>query len=356
MDFENFIKDAVLSQEAYPVDADLCTIKLDANENPHPLPPDLGRAIFERLKAVSLNRYPSPGSPKLKTDFAGYFGVDEDMILIGNGSDELIHILNTAATPSRSGSVMFPTPTFAMYGISALNTGHDIIEIPLNDNFGLDIDAMLGAIHDKGPALVFLSYPNNPTGACFDKGDIEKILKASRGLVVLDEAYFNFSGKTFMSDLERWDNLVILRTLSKVGLAALRLGILTGHPALVHHLNKVRLPYNINIFSQVIGSLFVERSGEFLEMTDRITSDRVWLFNELTAIEGVNPYPSDANFILFSCIKERDDVYRRLIDSDILVKRFTSPVSLKNCMRVTVGTEEENRFFIETLKVIMQGE
>ena len=356
MDIEKIIKSAVLSQEAYSVEEKLCRIKLDANENPYPLPPGLKRMISERLEAVSLNRYPAPGSPGLKADFARYYGVDEDMILIGNGSDELIHILLTAVSASPSGSVMFPTPTFAMYGISALNTGHNIIEVPLDDRLGLDTDAMLGAISDKEPALIFLSYPNNPTGGCFDRDDIEKILEASGGIVVLDEAYFNFSGKTFLRDLDRWNNLVILRTLSKAGLAALRLGILIGHPSLVHHLNKVRLPYNVNIFSQVIGSLFIEHSGEFLDLTDRIISGRKWLFNELTTIEGINPYPSDANFILFSCFMEKDDVYRRLLDRGVLVKNFTSPDILKNCVRVTVGTEEENREFIETLKVVMQGE
>ncbi|MEA2013953.1 MAG: histidinol-phosphate transaminase [Thermodesulfobacteriota bacterium] len=356
MNIEKIIKSAVFSQEAYPVEQRACKVKLDANENPFPLPPGLKRIIAERLEAVLLNRYPAPGLPDLKADFARYYGVDEDMILIGNGSDELIHILLTAVSPSRSGSVMFPTPTFAMYGISARNTGHDIIEVPLNNRLVLDTDAMLSTICDKKPALVFLSYPNNPTGTCFDRGDIEKILEASTGLVVLDEAYFNFSGQTFMHDLDRWNNLVILRTLSKVGLAALRLGILVAHPSLVHHLDKVRLPYNVNIFSQVIGSLFVEHSGEFLELTDRIIAGRKWLYNKLKAIEGINPYSSDANFILFSCIRDRDDVYGRLLDRGILVKSFASPDGLKGCMRVTVGTEEENRVFIETLRVILQGE
>ncbi|MBN2539251.1 MAG: histidinol-phosphate transaminase [Deltaproteobacteria bacterium] len=353
MDIEKIIKTAVLSQEAYAVEETLCRIKLDANENPYPLPPGLKRMISERLEAVPLNRYPAPGSPGLRRDFARYYGVDEDRVLIGNGSDELIHILLTAVSASPSGSVMFPIPTFAMYKIGALNTGHDIIEVPLDDRLGLDTDSMLGAIADNQPSLIFLSYPNNPTGGCFDRDDMEKILETSNGLVVIDEAYFNFSGKTFLHDLDRWNNLVILRTLSKVGLAALRLGILIGHPSLVHHLNKVRLPYNVNIFSQIIGSLFVEHSGEFLEITDRIISGRKWLFNELTAIEGIHPYPSDANFILFSCFMDKDDVYGRLIDRGVLVKNFTAPDILKNCMRVTVGTEEENREFVEALKAVM---
>ena len=356
MNIEKIIKNAVLSQEAYPAEETVCRIKLDANENPYPLPPGLKHMILERLEGVSLNRYPAPGSPGLKRDFARYYGVDENMILIGNGSDELIHILLTSVSTSPSGSVMFPTPTFAMYRICALNTGHSIIEVPLNERLELDTEAMLDIISDKKTPITFLSYPNNPTGKCFGRGDIEKILEASSGLVVLDEAYFNFSGMTFLRDLDRWDNLVILRTLSKVGLAALRLGIFIGHPSLVHHLNKVRLPYNVNIFSQVIGSLFVEHSEKFTALTDRIISGRKWLFDELTAIEGINPYPSDANFILFSCFMEKDDVYGQLVERGVLVKSFTSPDILKNCMRVTVGTEEENSEFIETLKVVVHGE
>ncbi len=356
LNIENIIKKAVVSQKAYPVEDLTCRVKLDANENPYTLPHPLKRMITKRLEAVSLNRYPAPGSPGLKRAFAGYYGVDEDMILIGNGSDELIHILLTAVDPHLSGSVMFPTPTFAMYGIIARNSGHTVIEVDLNDRFELNKDAMLGVISEKNPAITFISYPNNPTGKCFNRDDIEEILDASSGIVVIDEAYCNFSGRTFLHDLDRWDNLVILRTLSKVGLAALRLGILIGHPLLVHHLNKVRLPYNVNIFSQVVGELFVEHNKDFMELTDKIVAGRKWLFDELTDIEGIKPYTSDANFILFSCFMRKDDVYAELIERGVLVKNFTSPDSLKECMRVTVGTETENREFIESLKIIMQGE
>ncbi len=353
MDIEKIIKGEVLLQEAYPAEELPYRIKLDANENPYPLPPVLNRLIFERLETVSLNRYPAPGSPALKTAFARYYGVDEEMVLIGNGSDELIQILMTAVGASSPCSILFPTPTFAMYGISALNAGHRIVEVPLNNRFDLDTEAMVAAIADVQPPLIFLSYPNNPTGGCFDRGAIEKILEASSGLVVVDEAYCNFSGKTFLHDLDRWDNLVILRTLSKVRLAALRLGILIGHPSLVHQLNKVRLPYNVNIFSQVVGGLFVEHSEEFLESAGRIVADRKWLSDELMAMEGITPYPSDANFILFSCFTGKDDVYAQLVDRGVLIKGFASPAILRNCMRVTVGTTEENREFIETLKDIL---
>jgi len=356
VDIEKIIKKGVLSQEAYPAEEQPYRIKLDANENPYPLPFSLKRVILKRLEEVSLNRYPTPGSPGLKAAFSRYYGVSEEMVLIGNGSDELIQILLTAVGASSPCSILFPIPTFAMYRISALNAGHRVVEIPLNDRFDLDTDAMLAAIAEAHPSLIILSYPNNPTGGCFDRETIERILAVSDGLVVLDEAYGNFSGKTFLRDLDRWDNLIILRTLSKVGLAALRLGILIASPELAHQLNKVRLPYNVNIFSQVVGEVFVEHSEEFLESVNRIIADREWLFRELMAIDGITPYPSDANFILFSCVTGKDDICRKLIDKGILIKDFASPPILENCMRVTVGTPEENGEFIETLKGILQGE
>ena len=353
VDIEKIIKEGVRCQEAYPAEERPYRVKLDANENPYSLDPVLKRLIFERLDAVSLNRYPAPGSPGLRAAFAGYYGVDEEMVLIGNGSDELIQILMTAVGASAPSSVLFPAPTFGMYGIGARNAGHRTVEVPLTDRLDLDTDAMLSAIAETQPALIFLSYPNNPTGGCFGREGMEQILEASGGLVVVDEAYGNFSGKTFLEDLARWDNLVILKTLSKVGLAALRLGVLIGHPSLVHQLNKVRLPYNVNIFSQVVGGLFIEHSDTFLEPVDRIIADRKWLSDELAAIEGIQPYPSDANFILFSCITGKDDVYAQLVERGVLIKDFPSPAILRNCMRVTVGTTEENREFIETLKGIL---
>ncbi len=353
MDIEKVIKEGIRSQNAYPAEEQPYRIKLDANENPYPLPLSLKRVIFERLEGVSLNRYPTPGSPGLRAAFARYYGVDEEMILMGNGSDELIQILLTAVGGPAPCRILFPTPTFAMYRIGALNAGHGVVEIPLNNRFDLDAEAMLAAIAETHPPLTILSYPNNPTGGCFDREVIERILAASDGLVVIDEAYGNFSGKTFLPDLGRWDNLVILRTLSKIGLAALRLGILVASPSLVHQLNKVRLPYNVNIFSQVVGEVFVEYRETFLESVDRIRADRKWLSDELAAIDGITPYPSDANFILFSCATRKDDIYEHLVDKGILVKTFTSPAALGDCMRVTVGTTGENRAFIEALRDIL---
>jgi histidinol-phosphate aminotransferase len=353
MDVTRIVKGEVLGQEAYQIDERVCRVKLDANENPYSLPEELSIRLFEYLRTVPLNRYPAPGSPELRLKFAEKFGIGEDMIIIGNGLDELIQVLLTALPPS--GSVLIPSPTFAMYKISAINTGHAVIEIPLDENFDLRSEEMQQSLSEQSPALVFLSYPNNPTGNCFDRERIETIIEKSRGIVVVDEAYFHFSGVTFLPFLKKFDNLVILRTLSKVGLAALRVGILMGHPSLIHELNKVRLPYNLNTLSQAATHFFIEHEDAFLAQTERIVAGRDRVFRELASIEGITPYPTDSNFILFSCLRDKDGVYERLIAEDVLIKNFGSSGILKDCMRVTLGTDDENDQFLGALrKAVLQ--
>jgi histidinol-phosphate aminotransferase len=352
MEIERTIKKNILRQEAYPIEKTECRIKLDANENPYTLPPLLKEKMFKYLETISLNRYPDPRSSKLRKRLADYLGVHDDMLLVGNGSDELIQILLIAFNSFPSGAVVIPVPTFAMYKIIALNTGHKIIEIPLNDQFHLNAEMMLDTISQNNPSLVFFSYPNNPTGNLFDRETIEKILKQSNCLVVIDEAYFNFSGETFLPDLDKWENLIILRTLSKVGFAAMRLGILIAQPSIIHELNKVRLPYNINAISQATGLFFLENKEEFLKQTRRIITGRDNLLRELEDIERIHPYPSDANFILFSCANDKNKLYRSLLEKGILIKSFQSPGILKNLMRVTVGNDEENQEFLGALRDI----
>ncbi|MBW2637025.1 MAG: histidinol-phosphate transaminase [Deltaproteobacteria bacterium] len=348
MDVTRIVKGEVLGQEAYQIDERVCRVKLDANENPYSLPEDLSFRLFEYLRTFPLNRYPAPGSPELRLKFAEKFGIGEDMIIIGNGLDEMIQILLTALPPS--GSVLIPTPTFAMYKISAINTGHDVIEIPLDENFDLRSEEIHRSLKEQSPSVVFLSYPNNPTGNCFDRERIEAIIGQSDGIVVVDEAYFHFSGITFLPFLKRFDNLVILRTLSKVGLAALRVGILMGQPSLIHELNKVRLPYNLNTLSQAATHFFIEHEDAFLAQTERIVAGRDRVLHELESIERITPYPTDSNFILFSCLGDKDGVYERLIAEDVLIKNFGSSGILKDCMRVTLGTDDENSQFLGALR------
>lgn len=354
MNIKTLIREEVLNQEAYSAAEVSCRIKLDANENPYDISDSLKSRIIERIKNVPLNRYPEPGSPEFRAGLAGLYGVTDDMLLIGNGSDELIQTL-LIAVKKQASSIMIPTPTFAMYKISALNTGHKIIEVPLDSQFDLDTASMLEIIASKSPELIFLSYPNNPTGNCFDAGKIEAIIKESSGIVVVDEAYADFSGKKFLPYLERYENLVILKSLSKVGLAAMRIGVLIGCPPLVHELNKVRLPYNLNTFSQIVAGLYIENEAEFRKQADKVVSRREELFKELKKIDGIRPYTSDANFILFSCSFDTDSVYCSLIERGFLIKKFNTPGILKNCMRVTAGTREENEEFLEALRNIMLG-
>jgi len=346
----NLIRPEVRGQEAYVADLSPCRIKLDANENPFLLRPALRKKWLAALREVPLNRYPEPGAPALLPRFAEAWGVDSAGLMIGNGSDELIQILCTSLQGT---NVLVPTPTFVMYRISALNNGHRVTEVPLDGDFDLDLGATLEKIRSLSPALIFLSYPNNPTGNCFSREKIIALLESAPGFVVVDEAYGNFSGQSFLPLLGKYDNLVILKTLSKVGLAALRIGFLIGAPSLVRELNKVRLPYNLNALSQVGAGFYLEHEAAFLKQAREIVRMREKLFRALQAIPGIHPYRSEANFVFFSCLFDTDNVYEKLRRQGIIIKNFNRTALLKNCMRVTVGSEGENDAFLEALQRII---
>ncbi|MCE5262021.1 MAG: histidinol-phosphate transaminase [Deltaproteobacteria bacterium] len=352
MNIGSLIKKEVLAQKAYAVEKTACPIKLDANENPLALPESLRAEFAARLAAVPLNRYPEAGSPALAARFARAFGVGRDQVMIGNGSDESIQVLCTAVA-RRGARVMIPVPTFAMYRISAQNAGLDVVSVPLDKSFDLDLATMREAAAAYPPALTFLAWPNNPTGNCFSRDRIEKILRDWPGIVVVDEAYFHFSGQTFLPQFDRYDNLVILRTLSKVGFAAMRIGLLVGPAALVHELDKVRLPYNMNAMSQEAAGFYLDHEETFLAQAEEIRSRRDELFAALKSMPGVDPLPTDANFIFFHCDFDADRVYSALMERGVLIKNFNAPGVTKGFMRVTVGTREENQRFIEVLQEII---
>jgi histidinol-phosphate aminotransferase len=352
MDIRSLIKEEVLAQKAYGVEHADCAVKLDANENPLAMPGPLRERFAARLASVSLNRYPEAGSPALAARFAQVFGVGANQVVLGNGSDELIQILCTAV--ARPGAeVMIPIPTFAMYRIAARNAGCRVAEVPLDGEFDLDVDAMQGRIAAHPPALTFFAWPNNPTGNCFSRDRIEAILRESPGIVVVDEAYFHFSGQTFLPLLGRHENLVILRTLSKVGFAAMRIGLLIGPPALVCEIDKVRLPYNLNAMSQAAAGFYLYHEETFLKQAEEIRRWRGELFAAMKSIPGIRPRPTDANFIFFDCDFDADRVYTKLMERGILIKNFNIPGTMRNFMRVTVGTREEDSRFIEVLQHII---
>jgi histidinol-phosphate aminotransferase len=246
----HWVRPEIRALKAYAVPDATGLIKLDAMENPYTFPDNLRSEWLRVLQQVDLNRYPDPAARRLKDALRTALDIPPSMsVLLGNGSDELIQLIAMAlAQPGRV--VLAPVPTFVMYDMIATFTGMRFVGVPLTPDFDLDLSAMLAAIRLHRPAVIFLAYPNNPTGNLFDEGAMRQILKASDGLVVVDEAYHAFAGVSFMQHLDEYANLVVMRTLSKQGLAGLRLGILAGDSAWLDEFDKLRLPYNINSLTQ----------------------------------------------------------------------------------------------------------
>ena len=352
MILKDLVAEAIYQQSGYQAPAQTGTIRMDANENPFRLQEPLKRRLMEDLISVELNRYPEAGNPELRARLAQYYDVDSNGIMLGNGSDELIQILCLALKGKING-VLVPVPTFVMYKIIAVNTGQRVAEVPLDNHFDLDLTAMLDRLTSDFPSLVFLSYPNSPTGNLFDRDKIESIIKKAPGLVIVDEAYASFSGQTLLPLIKKYDNLIILKTLSKLGMASIRLGFLVGHPEIVAQLNKVRLPYNVNALSELTANFFLDHSDEFDRQVGEIVQRRAELHDGLLAISGVTPYPSQANFIYFSCNFDSNRIYASLVAQGIMVKNLNMPPRMKNCMRVTVGNHQENETFLKALQRVI---
>lgn len=352
----HWVSAPVRALSAYHVADGAGLIKLDAMENPYTWPAPLLSAWLERLRHVSVNRYPDPEARDLKKRLRRFLEVAEDApLLLGNGSDELIQIVATAvAGPGRT--VLSPEPTFVMYKLIAEMLGFRHVGVPLRAlDFSLDIDAMCAAIDAHEPAIVFVAYPNNPTGNLFRRVEVERIIERAPGLVVIDEAYYPFACDSWLHDIIRFDNVVVMQTLSKAGLAGLRVGMLFGPQAWLEEFNKVRLPYNINVLSQLTASFMLDH-GEFLrEQTEQIRRDREELYAELKAIDGVQVWPSRANFLLFRVRADAQQIFETLKHNGILVKCLhgAHPL-LDGCLRVTVGTPGENEVFLKALAAALR--
>ncbi len=346
-----WIREEVRALNVYHVPPAQGLIKLDAMENPYSWPQPLAEAWLDELRTVDLNRYPDPGAVLLKERLRAAIGVPADMaVMLGNGSDELIQIIAMAtAVPGRT--ILAPEPTFVMYRMIAAFAGLQYVGVPLAGDFGLDLPAMLAAIDQHRPAVVFLSYPNNPTGNLFAADDIRAIIEASPGLVVVDEAYAAFTDDSFMPELDRYHNLLVMRTLSKQGLAGLRLGLLAGDPAWLNEFDKIRLPYNINVLTQVSAEFALRHQSVLDEQTAAIRRDRQQLLDALSGLEGVRPYPSDANFILFRVAPgQAGSVFESLKKDGVLIKNLHGQGGvLADCLRVTVGMPVENEAFLTAL-------
>ncbi len=349
IDFTKLARPNIRSLKPYETKEIPCKVKLDANESPYCIDIAPDKKILQRL-----NRYPDPEAKELKKAISKNLKINTANILLGNGSDELIYYLITTF----GGPVLYSEPTFSMYGIISQALGEKNIGISLNKDFDLDIDKMLSAIKKYKPKLIFLSSPNNPTGNCFSADKILKIINFSLlashfSLVIVDEAYQPFcSEKGFLPLLKDYKNLAILRTLSKIGFASLRIGYLMADKDLIHEVNKVRLPFNLNAISQAI-AVDAFRSKKIIESQIKaIRAERDRLFNELGSMNSVKPYPSEANFILFR-VENADKVFLSLLKQGVLVRNLSHLV--KKSLRVTVGTPEENNIFIDKLKKAIGG-
>ena len=345
---QDLVRPEILALKAYPVPSAEGMVKLDAMENPYALPEDLRQELGRSLARVEINRYPTPSPQRLREALARRMGVPRGMeILLGNGSDELIQMLITAL--ARPGAkLMFPSPTFVMYAMGATFSGMQAVPVPLREDFSLDADAFIARMRAERPALVFIAWPNNPTGVLYPEQEVVEIIKACPGLVVVDEAYHAFAGKSFMPRLAEFDNLVVIRTVSKLGLAGIRLGYLAGRAEWVAELDKVRPPYNVSVLTQA-AALFMLDKLEVLEgQAARIRDEREKLGKNLAALKGVTVFPSQANFFLVR-VADADRAHDALKRQGVLVRNLNSP-ALRNCLRVTVGTPDENRILLTALK------
>jgi histidinol-phosphate aminotransferase len=352
---EKWVRPEIRALKAYHVPDATGLVKLDAMENPYAWPPAQRREWLDVLRSVTLNRYPDPDARVLRARLRAVLAVPGGMeLLLGNGSDELIQIVLMAV--SNPGAVaLAPAPTFVMYEMIATFAGMKFAGVPLAEDFSLDMPAMLAAIEAHRPAVVFLAYPNNPTGNLFARADVERVIEAAPGLVVLDEAYHAFAGESFLERLGAHDNLLVMRTLSKQGLAGLRLGVLAGPAAWLAEFNKVRLPYNIGSLTQASAEFALEHMALLDEQAGRIRADREKLFQALARLPGVHPWPSKTNFILFRTDgRDADEVFEGLRSRGVLIKNLNSAGgALQDCLRVTVGTPEENDVFLKALEAAL---
>lgn len=344
------VRREILDLHAYHVPDSTGYVKLDAMENPYPLPPALCDEIAAAVATAPINRYPDPSAASLKAKMCAVTGLPENMaVLLGNGSDELIQLLAMAV--NKPGAVLLSVePSFVMYKMIATFTGMRYIGVPLAADFSLDLSATLAAIEREQPALVFLAYPNNPTGNLFSADAVKQIIEAAPGLVVVDEAYYAFASDSFIPHLAAYSNLLVMRTFSKLGMAGLRLGFLAGSPVWLDQLDKLRLPYNVGVLPQRVAGILLDHHDVLLQQAEQIKLERAKLQRQLAAIFGVQVYPCEANFLLFR-VANATAVFDGLKRRGVLIKNLNGghPM-LIDCLRVTVGSSDENAKFMAALQ------
>lgn len=344
-----WVRDDILALSAYPVPSSLGFIKLDAMENPYTWPESLKQNWLQKLGSVDVNRYPDPQAEGVKQRLREAMGIDERFeILLGNGSDEIIQLI-ALALAKPGATILAPEPSFVMYKMIATFAQMTYRGFALNPDFSLDREAFLNEIDATQPAVVFLAQPNNPTGTIYQEQDLKAILDRAPGLVVIDEAYMAFSDCDSLPLLEQYPNLVVMRTVSKMGLAGLRLGFLVGDKQWLAEFEKIRLPYNINVLTQASAEFALEHYDVLQEQAQTICEERQQLRESLLQIEGLEVFQSHANFLLVRTPESKArDLFEGLKAQKVLIKCLDGAHPLlKDCLRVTVGTPQENQAFMQ---------
>ena len=355
------IRPEIQAMNAYQVSDATGLVKLDVMESPYRLPEALAAEVGQVVAKVAMNRYPVPTAHELRALIRQVMQVPEGCdVLLGNGSDECIQYI-TAAVAREGAVVMAPAPSFAMFSMHALFFRLRFVGMPLRSDFSLDIEAFLAAMAKEQPSLIWLAYPNNPTGNAFPVADIERIVRAAPGLVVIDEAYQPFAGTTFMPRLAEFENMVVMRTVSKIGMAGLRLGYVCGRPEWIESFNKTRSPFNINVLTEAVAIKLLQNKKVLDAQAAKVLEERERVRPELARMPGLTVYPSAANFLLARVAGEKRSaqgalgagtrVFERLKAQGVLVKDFSGGHPLmENCLRLTIGTPDENRILIAALR------
>jgi histidinol-phosphate aminotransferase len=355
IDLIKLIKDNVLSLKPYAIESIRSEIKLHANESPFPPTKEFYDLFTASLKSFPLNRYPDPDSKNLKQSIAKKFKTKPDNLVIGNGSDEIILLLLQVFC-KEDDTIIVPDPTFAMYEIISQSLGIKTTTTPLNSDWDINANLLLETAEKNKSRLIFLSYPNNPTGNCFSETEVRKVIEKFEGIVVVDEAYYDFSKKSFISAIKKNNNLVVLRSFSKIGLAAMRVGFGVANRLIIQEINKVRLPYNSNMLSQSFAEQLTNNFQIVQKQINYILEERTRLISELKEIDLITAFPTESNFILFKTEQSADELFTHLIYNGILVRNLSSHPKLNNCLRVTVGTKSENDRFLSEVKTFINGD
>ncbi len=328
-----------------------CRIKLNQNENPFDLPDDVRNEVLRRVAAVHWSRYPEFVPRRQMEKIAQFTGWTADGVLLGNGSNDLLQLLFTCALDAGRG-VLISQPTFTLYRLLAETIGAPVVDVPMTRSFTLDTGAVINAANGTGAAMIVLCSPNNPTGGQIPLAELDRILRETGALVVVDEAYVQFAGSSAVVLLERYERLVVLQTFSKaMGAAGLRFGYALLSPRLARQLTKVKLPYSVNIFTLIAAEVFIERWDSLKSWIGVLVAERERIFSALGAMDGVHPYESDANFLLFETLRKTPaEEFSALLSRGILIRDVSRYPMLERGLRVSVGTPAENDEFINALR------